>query len=102
MGTCILSIHGRVGYQNKGLGAVPGYLEPLGCVSFANAVMRVKPRRSCFIRVLLKFIWVQWGSGALCWLSLTVLCLQWPVQRERLSGGHGHVVRLWEPHRPLS
>lgn len=30
MGTCILSIHGRVSYQNKGLGAVPSYLEPLG------------------------------------------------------------------------
>lgn len=61
------------GYQNKGLGAVPGDLEPLGCVSFANAVMRVNPRRACFIRALLKLIPMQWGSGAPCWLSLSSL-----------------------------
>lgn len=62
-------------------------LEPLGCVRFVHVFIRLKPHRSCFVTALLEVIQVQCGSEAFCWLSLTVLCLLWPGQRERHSRG---------------
>lgn len=69
--TDILSVHGRVGYQNKGLDIVAYCSEPLGCVRFVTAFVRWKPLVLCFIMALLKNVPLRWARGALCWPTVT-------------------------------
>lgn len=100
-----MHIRGIVGYPNKGLDVVAYCVEPLGCVRFVTAPVRWKTLLFCFMMALLKNTRMQWGSGALCWPTIThssslpaLAFAEGQVsQRARSSG-----VRPWGSGRLLS